>query len=85
MNEYDLYESAVVRMLDCHHFPLPWYVEETPSCFVVRDHDGQAFAHIYCDDSPTAELLTREEARRIAATVAKLPARIITPRQDRPN
>jgi hypothetical protein len=82
MNEYDFYESAVICM---HRFPLPWYVEETPSCFVVRDHNGQAFAHVYCDDNPSAKLLTREEARQIVAKVATLPARIVTPPQDRLN
>jgi len=58
MSEYDFYESAVVRMLDRQRFPLPWYVEEAPGCFVVRDRNGQAFAHVYCDDNPRAKLLT---------------------------
>jgi hypothetical protein len=40
---------------------------------VVRDYNGQAFAHVYCDDNPTAQLLTREEARHIATKVATLP------------
>jgi hypothetical protein len=30
------------------HFPPPWTVEETDACFVVRDHNGQALAHVYC-------------------------------------
>ena len=73
MNQYDSYENAAVRVLDRHRFPLPWYVEEAPSCFVVRDHIGQAFAHFYRDDNPSATLLTPEEARRIAANIARLP------------
>jgi len=85
MNQYDFYENAAVRMLDRHRFPLPWHVEEAPSCFVVRDHNGHAFAHVYYDDKPSTKLPTRAEARRIAAKVATLPARIITPPQDRPN
>jgi hypothetical protein len=85
MKEYDFYESAVVRMLDRHRFPMPWYVEEAPGCFVVRDHNGQAFAHVYCDDNPRAKLLSREEARYIAAKVATLSARIVTPPRGRTN
>jgi hypothetical protein len=40
----------------------------------VRDHNGQALAFIYAEDKRTgAEPLTGDEARRIAANVAKLP------------
>jgi hypothetical protein len=58
------------------HFPPPWTVEETGPCFIVRDHNGAALAYVYCEDKPdrraAADLLTRDEARRIAATIAKL-------------
>jgi hypothetical protein len=58
-------------------FPPPWTVEETAPCFIVRDANGQALAFIYCEDEPgrraTGKLLTRDEARRIAANIAKLP------------
>jgi hypothetical protein len=51
--------------------------EETAPCFIVRDHNGQALAFVYCEDEPgrrtTGKLLTRDEARRIAANIAKLP------------
>ena len=72
MKEYDFYESAVVRMLNHHSFPLPWSVEETPACFVVRDRNGQALSHVYFEDNPAAKLLRREEARQVAAKVATL-------------
>jgi hypothetical protein len=58
-------------------FPPPWSVEEQSACFVVRDHNGQALAYVYFEDEPgrrsAANLLTRDEARRITANVAKLP------------
>jgi hypothetical protein len=58
-------------------FPPLWTVEETQPCFIVRDHNGQALAFVYCEDEPgrrtTAKMLTRDEARRIAANIAKLP------------
>jgi hypothetical protein len=57
-------------------FPQPWTVEELDVCFVVRDHNGQQLAYVYFEDEPgrrsAAKLLTRDEARRIAANVAKL-------------
>ena len=59
-------------------FPPPWTVEElNDACFVVRDHNEQALAYVYFEDEPgrrsAAKLLTRDEARRIAANIAKLP------------
>jgi hypothetical protein len=57
-------------------FPPPWSVDEADSkldrrCFIVRDANGQALAYVYC--GAAAKLLTRDEARRIAANIAKLP------------
>jgi hypothetical protein len=58
-------------------FPAPWSVEELDPCFVVRDHSWQALAYIYYEEEPgrrsAAKLLTKDEARRIAANFAKLP------------
>jgi hypothetical protein len=58
-------------------FPPPWSVEEQDVCFVVKDSAGQKLAYVYFEDEPgrrsAAKLLTRDEARRIAANVAKLP------------
>jgi hypothetical protein len=44
---------------------------------LVKDHNGQQFAYVYFEDEPwrrsAAKLLTRDQARRIATNVAKLP------------
>jgi hypothetical protein len=65
-----------------HRFPPPWSVDEADPkldrrCFIVRDANGQALAYVYCEEEPgrraAAHLLTRDEARRIAANIAKLP------------
>jgi hypothetical protein len=58
-------------------FPPPWSVEETDACFIVKDGNRQALAFVYFEDKPgkrtAANLLTRDEARRIAENIAKLP------------
>jgi hypothetical protein len=58
-------------------FPPPWSVEELDSCFVVKKANGQALAYMYFEKEPRRrfrrELLTRDEAQRIAALFAKLP------------
>ena len=57
-------------------FPPPWIAEETDACFIVRDANGQALACVYFEGEPgrrsAAHLLTRDEARRIAANIANL-------------
>jgi hypothetical protein len=59
------------------HFPPPWSVEELDACFIVTDGAGQKLAYVYFEDEPgrrsAAKLLTKDEARRIAANFAKLP------------
>lgn len=58
-------------------FPPPWSVDELPACYVVRDGGGQALAYVYYEEEPgrraSAKLLTKDEARRVAANIAKLP------------
>jgi hypothetical protein len=55
-------------------FRPPWSVEEGERWFVVSDRGGQKIAYVYFDDPRAAsEPLTRDEARRIAANIAKLP------------
>jgi hypothetical protein len=63
-------------------FPPPWSVEGSypklgRNCFIVHDAAGHALAYVYFEDEPgrrsAAQLMTRDEARRISANIAKLP------------
>jgi hypothetical protein len=59
-------------------FPPPWSVEESETYFVVKDNDGQQLAYVHFDDPRSAgKPLTRDEARRISANIAKLPRLVI--------
>ena len=58
-------------------FPPPWRTDKIPGGYVVRDTNGQALAYIYSRDSEAeamqAKVLTKDEARRIAVNIARLP------------
>ena len=61
-------------MPERRRFPSPWSVEEGETYFVVKDSDEQHLAYVHFDDPRSAaKPLTRDEARRIAANIAKLP------------
>jgi hypothetical protein len=60
-------------------FPPPWTVEDhNDACFIVKDRGGPALAYVYYEAEAgrrsAANLMTKDEARRIAANIAKLPA-----------
>jgi hypothetical protein len=51
--------------------------EPIPGGYVVRDANGQALAYLYSrdneDEALQAKMLTKDEARRIAVNIARLP------------
>jgi hypothetical protein len=70
----------LIKMTE-HRFPPPWTVEETPTCFIVRDANGQALNYTYYfteemslggEQYDPLTMLTKDDARRIALNVAKL-------------
>jgi hypothetical protein len=58
-------------------FPPPWSIEDIGVAFKVCDSTGQRLAYVYFEDEPgrrsAAKLLSKDEARRIAVNIAKLP------------
>ena len=64
-------------MVNTRRFPPPWSADKIPGGYVVRDANGQALAYIYSrdneDEARQAKVLTKDEARRIAVNVARLP------------
>jgi hypothetical protein len=80
-----LAEATQSLLMHGRRFPAPWSVEELESCFVVRDANKQALSYVYFENEPgrrtAAKLLTKDEARRIAANFAKLPGLLINDRR----
>jgi hypothetical protein len=68
---------AVSPSMTSRRFPPPWSADKIPGGYVVRDANGQALAYIYSrdneDEARQAKVLTKDEARRIAVNVARLP------------
>ena len=66
---------AVRENHPARRLPGPWLIEELDSAFKVTTADGIALAYVYFRDYPTAvgEHLTKDEARRVAVNIAKLP------------
>ena len=66
-----------MSLREARRFPPPWTIEDIGAAFVVKDSAGQQLADVYFEDEPgrrsAAKLLSKDEARRIAANIAKLP------------
>jgi hypothetical protein len=58
-------------------FPAPWRADPMPGGYVVRDANRQALAYLHSrdneDEAQQAKVLTKDEARRIAVNIARLP------------
>ena len=58
-------------------FPAPWRADKMPGGYAVRDCNGQTLAFVYSrdneDEARQAKVLTKDEARRVAVNIARLP------------
>jgi hypothetical protein len=65
------------KAMASRRFPAPWRADKIPGGYVIRDANGQALAYIYSRESEAealqAKVLTKDEARRIAVNIARLP------------
>jgi hypothetical protein len=72
-----LEQRASTVMIEPRRFPPPWTIVELGTRFTVKDGNGIALASIYFEGEPgqteAPNLLTKDEARRIAANITKLP------------
>jgi hypothetical protein len=75
--EVETVPCRAVEAMTSRRFPAPWRADKIPGGYVVRDANGQALTYIYSRDSEAealqAKVLTKDEARRVAVNIARLP------------
>jgi hypothetical protein len=58
-------------------FPPPWSIQDLGAAFVVKDSTRHKLAYVYYEEErgrrSAAKLLSKDEARRSAVNIAKLP------------
>jgi hypothetical protein len=71
--------AAIGVALTCR-FPAPWSIRELEQAFRIEDANGQAVAYTCFrrneNEARQASVLTYDEARRIAANIARLPEKV---------
>jgi hypothetical protein len=64
-------------MPDRRTFSPLWQLDEGRESFCIRDAKGQALAYVYFEDETGRRMamhrLTRDEARRVAIDISRLP------------
>jgi hypothetical protein len=69
--------GRALPMTRTRRFPPPWSVDDIGGCFVVKASNGQPLVFIYYGEGVAcrslSRLLTRDAAKGIAASFAKLP------------
>ena len=65
-------------MSEPRRFPAPWRLVELTEAYRIEDATGFPVAYVYfCDDeerrASMAERMTKDDARRIASNLARLP------------
>jgi hypothetical protein len=72
-------------MSDPRKFRPPWKAEEQGESFVVSDADDHPLAYVYFEEEvkrrDIMRRLTKDQARRIAANIAKLPQLLFIAKQ----
>ena len=70
-----------LKSANTRRFPPRWTVEGIPGGCKVNDANGQSLAYVYGRetkaDADIANVLTMDEARRIASNIAKLPTFLV--------
>jgi hypothetical protein len=70
-------ETTDIDLRVSRRFPAPWSVRELEQAFRIEDATGQAVAYTYFrhdeNEARQANVLTHDEALRIASKIAKLP------------